>query len=187
MCTKCDGYGVQQCHVCEGQGKLIWEGKLRRMDPCPLCFGSCLEKVRFFFFCESSCVYCQRQIAMQVSVCGISQEWVITVLCSSAALLFNHTNQRVPSCWSQKGKRVVVSNKPLLLMCVCGLQCRRCGGIKMKRGIPPNLQTQTSQNVKKSWDWTDFNAWNNTFNLQGKFFFASACDGIRANQQCKIN
>jgi hypothetical protein len=72
VCTKCDGYGVQQCHVCEGQGKLIWEGKLRRMDPCPLCFGSCLEK------------------------------------------------------------------------------CRRCGGIKMKRGIPPNLQTQTSQNVKKS-------------------------------------
>ncbi|CAK9268771.1 unnamed protein product [Sphagnum jensenii] len=72
VCTKCDGYGVQQCHVCEGQGKLIWEGKLRRMDPCPLCFGSCLEK------------------------------------------------------------------------------CRRCGGIKMKRGIPPNLRTQTSQNVKKS-------------------------------------
>ncbi len=87
VCTKCDGYGVQQCHVCEGQGKLIWEGKLRRMDPCPLCFGSCLEKVRFFFFCESSCFYCQRQIAMQLSVCGISQEWVFAVPCSSAALL----------------------------------------------------------------------------------------------------
>jgi hypothetical protein len=48
-CPKCDGYGVQQCHVCEGQGKLIWEGKLQRMDPCPLCFGSCLEKVRFSY------------------------------------------------------------------------------------------------------------------------------------------
>ncbi|CAK9256235.1 unnamed protein product [Sphagnum jensenii] len=71
-CPKCDGYGVQQCHVCEGQGKLIWEGKLQRMDPCPLCFGSCLKK------------------------------------------------------------------------------CRLCGGTKMKRGIPPNLQTQPAQNFKKS-------------------------------------
>ncbi len=46
---------------------------------------------------------------------------------------------------------MVVSNKPVTArVCVCGLQCRRCGGKKMKRGIPPNLQTQTSQNVKKS-------------------------------------
>jgi hypothetical protein len=71
-CPNCDGYGVQQCHVCEGQGKLIWEGKLQRTDPCPLCFGSCLKK------------------------------------------------------------------------------CRLCGGTKMKRGIPPNLQTQPAQNLKKS-------------------------------------
>jgi len=44
VCEKCEGYGVQQCHVCQGRGVLIWEGKLRHTDPCPLCFGSCLKK-----------------------------------------------------------------------------------------------------------------------------------------------
>jgi len=44
VCEKCEGYGVQQCHVCQGRGVLNWEGKLRRTDPCPLCFGSCLKK-----------------------------------------------------------------------------------------------------------------------------------------------
>lgn len=44
VCEKCDGYGVQQCHVCQGRGVLSWEGKLRHTDPCPLCFGSCLKK-----------------------------------------------------------------------------------------------------------------------------------------------
>lgn len=44
VCEKCEGYGVQQCHICQGRGVLIWEGKLRHTDPCPLCFGKCLKK-----------------------------------------------------------------------------------------------------------------------------------------------
>lgn len=44
VCEKCEGYGVQQCHVCQGRGVLTWEGKLRHTDPCPLCFGSCLKR-----------------------------------------------------------------------------------------------------------------------------------------------
>ncbi|KAG0564871.1 hypothetical protein KC19_8G146600 [Ceratodon purpureus] len=44
VCEKCDGYGVQLCHVCQGRGVLTWEGKLRHTDPCPLCFGNCLKK-----------------------------------------------------------------------------------------------------------------------------------------------
>lgn len=51
VCEKCDGYGVQQCHVCQGRGVLTWEGKLRHTDPCPLCFGSCLKKVEFTSRC----------------------------------------------------------------------------------------------------------------------------------------
>ncbi|XP_024359337.1 uncharacterized protein [Physcomitrium patens] len=44
VCEKCDGYGVQSCHVCQGRGILTWEGKLRHTDPCPLCIGRCIEK-----------------------------------------------------------------------------------------------------------------------------------------------
>lgn len=45
ICEKCDGYGVQQCHVCRGRGVLTWEGKLlHKDDPCPLCFERCVEK-----------------------------------------------------------------------------------------------------------------------------------------------
>lgn len=44
ICEKCEGYGVQQCHVCQGRGVLVWEGKLRHTDPCPLCFGRCVKK-----------------------------------------------------------------------------------------------------------------------------------------------
>lgn len=45
ICEKCEGYGVEQCHICKGRGVLTWEGKLlHKDDPCPLCFGRCVEK-----------------------------------------------------------------------------------------------------------------------------------------------
>ena len=58
ICEKCDGYGVQQCHVCQGRGVHTWEGKLLHTDPCPLCFGRCVEKVYFSHLCHRpDCIY----------------------------------------------------------------------------------------------------------------------------------
>ncbi|KAG6558143.1 hypothetical protein Mapa_000324 [Marchantia paleacea] len=44
VCSRCDGYGVECCDVCEGRGKILWEGKMSHMDSCPRCFGSCTKK-----------------------------------------------------------------------------------------------------------------------------------------------
>ncbi|KAG0600123.1 hypothetical protein M758_11G009000 [Ceratodon purpureus] len=61
ICEKCDGYGVQQCHVCKGRGVLTWEGKLlHKNDPCPLCFGRCVKKVDLFLFPITNCVVTRR-------------------------------------------------------------------------------------------------------------------------------
>ncbi len=82
-CPKCDGYGVQQCHVCEGQGKLIWEGKLQRTDSCPLCFGSCLKKVRFSYAHKfHSCVVKALYPCLCISEVIKSESLVIYVLLS---------------------------------------------------------------------------------------------------------
>jgi hypothetical protein len=138
-CPKCDGYGVQQCHVCEGQGKLIWEGKLQRMDPCPLCFGSCLEKVRFSYAHKfHTCVV----KALYTCLC-------ISEVIKSASLLIYVLLSFPPSM-----RQCILDHKGWFLTTPYGfyrLQCRLCGGTKMKRGIPPNLQTQPAQNFKKSW------------------------------------
>ncbi|BBN08904.1 hypothetical protein MPTK1_4g15430 [Marchantia polymorpha subsp. ruderalis] len=44
VCSRCDGYGVECCDVCEGRGRILWEGKMSHMDSCPRCFGSCTKK-----------------------------------------------------------------------------------------------------------------------------------------------
>lgn len=44
LCSRCDGYGVERCDVCAGAGKITWEGKVHRTNPCPRCFGSRLKK-----------------------------------------------------------------------------------------------------------------------------------------------
>lgn len=46
ICSNCDGYGVEPCDICGARGTIVWEGKLTRADPCPLCFGSCTRKCR---------------------------------------------------------------------------------------------------------------------------------------------
>ncbi|PTQ37890.1 hypothetical protein MARPO_0054s0008, partial [Marchantia polymorpha] len=44
VCSRCDGYGVECCDVCEGRGRILWEGKMSHMDSCSRCFGSCTKK-----------------------------------------------------------------------------------------------------------------------------------------------
>lgn len=44
ICSRCNGYGIELCDLCKGRGGITWEGKLRHIDPCPLCFGSRTKK-----------------------------------------------------------------------------------------------------------------------------------------------
>lgn len=46
VCARCDGYGVECCHVCNGVGEIRWEGKLTHTDPCPGCLGDGYRKCR---------------------------------------------------------------------------------------------------------------------------------------------
>lgn len=38
-CTKCCGYGIRRCDLCEGHRVIWWEGKYKHLEPCPKCFG----------------------------------------------------------------------------------------------------------------------------------------------------
>ncbi|KAL2630125.1 hypothetical protein R1flu_014811 [Riccia fluitans] len=44
VCGRCDGYGLECCDVCEGRGRILWEGKMSHMDKCPRCFGAGTKK-----------------------------------------------------------------------------------------------------------------------------------------------
>lgn len=43
-CTKCSGYGVERCHLCQSTGTLKCELDTVHYITCPLCFGSLTKK-----------------------------------------------------------------------------------------------------------------------------------------------
>ncbi|KAL3688185.1 hypothetical protein R1sor_014494 [Riccia sorocarpa] len=44
ICGRCDGYGLECCDVCEGRGRILWEGKMSHIEKCPRCFGAGTKK-----------------------------------------------------------------------------------------------------------------------------------------------
>eukprot|EP00271_Cylindrocystis_brebissonii_P005876 TRINITY_DN18240_c0_g2_i2.p1 TRINITY_DN18240_c0_g2~~TRINITY_DN18240_c0_g2_i2.p1 ORF type:complete len:330 (-),score=42.77 TRINITY_DN18240_c0_g2_i2:1313-2302(-) len=52
-CELCDCRGIEQCHVCQGRGEILWEGKLYHTNPCPRCLGKKTIKCRR---CEGQCL-----------------------------------------------------------------------------------------------------------------------------------
>eukprot|EP00271_Cylindrocystis_brebissonii_P005874 TRINITY_DN18240_c0_g1_i1.p1 TRINITY_DN18240_c0_g1~~TRINITY_DN18240_c0_g1_i1.p1 ORF type:complete len:417 (-),score=73.06 TRINITY_DN18240_c0_g1_i1:639-1835(-) len=52
-CELCDCRGIERCHVCQGRGEILWEGKLYHTDPCPRCLGKKIIKCRR---CEGQCL-----------------------------------------------------------------------------------------------------------------------------------
>lgn len=43
-CTKCSGYGVERCHLCQSTGIIKCELEYVHFISCPLCFGSLTKK-----------------------------------------------------------------------------------------------------------------------------------------------
>lgn len=43
-CTKCSGYGVEKCHLCQSTGTIKCELNTVHFIACPLCFGTLTKK-----------------------------------------------------------------------------------------------------------------------------------------------
>lgn len=73
LCTTCDGYGMKLCNLCKGNGSVAWEGKLRHVDLCPLCFGGRIRK------CADCGGYCSRSdeppFSQLISMSKSSKAW----------------------------------------------------------------------------------------------------------------
>lgn len=45
-CTRCSGYGVEKCHLCNCTGTIEYQGEFWHVIPCPLCLGSRMKKCK---------------------------------------------------------------------------------------------------------------------------------------------